>query len=97
MAEELAPKEELRATLAAQRELGRDFDEELVERFGQQLERWLQAREPARLKSDQRTGIAIVSLLASIPLIAIAGDMAGLVGVLAVCAAIVLVNYVVNR
>ena len=97
MSEELAPKEELRATLAAQRELGRDFDAELVERFGEQLERWIEAREPARLKSDQRTGIAIVSLIVSIPLIAISAGAVGLVGVLAVCAALVLVNYIVNR
>jgi hypothetical protein len=36
----------------------------------------------------------IVSLLAAIPLIAIAGGTVGLAGVIAVCAALVLVNWV---
>ena len=94
---DLVPKDELRATLEAQRELGREFDAALVERFGEQLERWLAAREPRRLANDQRTGIAIVSVLGAIPLIAIAGGQAGLAGVLAVCAALVLLNWIVNR
>jgi hypothetical protein len=36
----------------------------------------------------------IVSLLAAIPLIAIAGGTVGLAGVIAVCTALVLVNWV---
>ena len=93
------PKEELQATLEAQRELGRDFDAELVERFGEQLERWLEerdARAPARLDHSQKTGIVIVSIIAAIPLIAIASGT-GLAAVVAVCAALVVVNYLALR
>jgi hypothetical protein len=99
MPEELVPRDELRATLAAQQELGPAYEDELTERFAAELERRLESRlRPERRKlSSEETGIVIVSILASIPLLGIAGGTVGLAGVLTVCAALVLVNYLVLR
>jgi hypothetical protein len=98
--EELVPRDELRATLAAQQELGPDYEPEVLDRFAQELERRIEARLPERkksgLQSDQKTGIVIVSIIAAIPLIAIASGT-GLTGVIAVCLALVLVNVVALR
>jgi hypothetical protein len=99
MPEELVPREELRATLEARQELGPAYEDELVERFAEQLERRLklpQQRQKEKLSSEE-TGIVIVSILASIPLMGIAGGTVGLAGVIAVCAALVLVNFLVLR
>jgi hypothetical protein len=97
MPEELVPREELRATLEARQELGPAYEPELLERFAQELERRLRAPRPKEKLSSQETGIVIVSILASIPLMGIAGGTVGLAGVIAVCAALVLVNYLVLR
>jgi hypothetical protein len=95
--ESLVPKEELRATLAAHEELGPAYEAEVLDRFAAELERRIQTRlpeqksKPKGLQSDQKTGIIIVSILASIPMIAISTSV-GLAGVIAVCTALVLVN-----
>jgi hypothetical protein len=98
MPEELVPREELRATIEARRELGPAYEDELLERFAQRLEHRL--RQPQRRReplSGEETGIVIVSILAAIPLIGAAGGTVGLAGVIAVCVALVLVNYLVLR
>jgi len=95
MSEKLVPRDEARAALEARRELGPDYEDELVERFAERLEARIRERAPART-NQQSTAIAIVSLLAAIPLIAIAGGTVGLAGVIAVCTALVLVNWVVR-
>jgi hypothetical protein len=97
MPEELVPREELRATLEARQELGPAYEAELLERFARDLERRLAKAHQGRLTGQQTTGIVIVSILASIPLLGIAGGTVGLAGVVAVCAALVLVNYLVLR
>jgi hypothetical protein len=99
MPEELVPREELRATLEARQELGPAYEAELVERFAQDLERRLQLpqrRHKEKLTTEE-TGIVIVSILASIPLMGIAGGTVGLAGVIAVCVALVIVNFLVLR
>ena len=93
MSEELVPRDEARAALEARRELGAGYEDELVERFAQRIEQRLGERRPA----DQSTAIVIVSLLAAIPLLGIAAGTVGLAGVIAVSAALVLVNWVVRR
>jgi hypothetical protein len=98
MPEELVPREELRATLEARQELGPAYEAELLERFARELEtRLAKAHGVGRLYPQQKTGIVIVSILASIPMLGIAGGTVGLAGVIAVCAALVLVNYLVLR
>ncbi len=92
----LVPRDELHAALEARRELGPEYERELVEAFAEKLEHRLDARlgkrQPVKRQRDHELALAIVSLGVAIPLIAIAGGTAGLAGVLAVCAAIVLVN-----
>jgi|SRR5215210_2723784 len=97
MAEELVPRDEASAALQARRELGPEYEDELVEAFARRIEqRVASTPAPARDRSHE-TGIAIVSLLAAIPLIAIAGNFGGLAGIVAVCIALVLVNVVTRR
>ena len=99
----LVPREELHAALEAHRELGPAYERDVVDAFAEQLERRLDARirkqrpMPARRERDKELALAIVSLVVSIPLIAIAGATVGLIGVLAVCVAIVLVNVAFAR
>jgi hypothetical protein len=96
MGEPLVPREDARAALEARRELGPAYEEELAERFAERIEAQLKQRSPAKT-NEQSTAIAIVSLLVSIPLIAIAGNYAKVGGVALVCLALVLVNYFARR
>jgi hypothetical protein len=93
--EELVPKDEAQAALAARRELGPDYEDELATRFAERIEARLRERSPA--KRNESPAVVIVSLLVAIPLIAIAGSTVGLAGVIVVCAALVLVNWVTRN
>jgi hypothetical protein len=93
---------ELESTLAARRELGAELEPQLVESFldrieGRLAERQSEVAPKAGLGADQRTGIAIVSLLAAIPLVAIAGGTVGVPGIALVALAVVGVNYLAAR
>ena len=92
---DLVPRDEAQAALAARRELGPDYEDELAERFAARIEERLRERAPAR--RNESPAVVIISLLVAIPLIAIAGSTVGLAGVIAVCAALVLVNWVARR
>lgn len=76
-------KREIQATLAARRELGPDFDEHFLDRLVEQIKGDSKAPVPTQppgppsphaLSSDQRTGIAICSLIFGIPIVAITGS-----------------------
>ena len=99
MTEPLVPREEARASLEAHRELGPAYEEELAERFAQRIEERLreQAPAPARPNADHMTAITVVSIIAAIPLIAIAGGTSGPVGIAMVCVALVLINLLARR
>jgi hypothetical protein len=101
VAEPTVPKEELRAAIEARRELGADLEPQVVDAFLERIERRLDERVrdrmPAKQRSEHELALAIVSLGVSIPLIAIAGGTAGLAGVIAVCLALVLLNYFFRR
>ena len=98
MSEPLVPRDEVRATLEARHELGAAYEDELVERFAQRVEARLKERAPpVRRAGSQSPAIAIVSMLAAIPLLAIAGGTTGVPGVALVCLALVLVNYFAHR
>jgi len=92
---ELVPRDEARAALEAQQELGPGYDDAAVERFASLIEERVREQLPARRENP--TAVTVFSLVASIPLIAIAGSMGGLVGIALVCAALVLVNYFAYR
>ena len=88
---ELIRRDEARAALEAQRELGPAYDDAVVDALVDKIEQRLTERRPAR-REGAITPLVLGSLGLSIPLIAIAGGVAGLAGVIAVCFAIVLVN-----
>jgi hypothetical protein len=90
---------ELQATLAARREIGQEYDDQFVARLADQLTarvRQEAARAPRPhhlgLSPEQRTAVAICSLVFGIPLTAIAADAAGGVGVFVAFVALVLFN-----
>jgi hypothetical protein len=91
-------RHELEATIAARHETGTELEPHLVEQFADKVEREIErrAREDA---ASRRSGhnapmipLALGSLGIAIPLMGIAGGIAGLPGIIAVCIAIVLVN-----
>lgn len=97
-------KHELQATLAARRELGPEYDDQFIERLVEKLTAQVRqevARAPkpraAGLPSDQRTAIAICSLIFGIPLVAIAGGIAGPIGLIVAFVALVAVNFAAAR
>jgi len=92
---ELVRREEAQAALEARRELGPEYEDQLVDALVEKIEQRLEARRPAA--RTPMAAIAIPSLALSIPLIAIAANFTGLPGVIAVCAAIVLVNFFAAR
>ena len=96
MSDPVVRKDELEAAVEARRELGREFEPELVEAFVERIEKRLEARgarEPAAPRwNPPHIGIVLGSLGISIPLMAIAGGIAGLTGIALVCVAIVIVN-----
>ena len=101
--EPVVPREELHAVIEARHELGATHEPELVDRFVERIERRIDERIRAAT-ANRRGGhdgetfvITLVSLGISIPLLGIAGGTAGLAGVIAVCIALVLVNWVVRR
>src|SRR5215468_4712196 len=103
MSEQQDFRHELEATLAAREEIGEELEPQLVDRFADRIEAEIDRRasEKAARQRPRSPGphgnapmipLALGSLGLSIPLIAIAGGIAGLAGVIAVCVAIVLVN-----
>lgn len=92
-------KQELQATFSARRELGPEYDDQFIQRLVEQLTAQVRqevARAPrprsSGLSSEQRTSIAICSLIFGIPLVAIAGGIGGYVGLAVAFVALVLIN-----
>jgi hypothetical protein len=98
----MSEREELQAHVAARRELGPEYEPELVDSFLERVEKRVDQRH--RGKAARRdvehhaiTPLVLGSLGLSIPLMAIAGSAAGPFGIAMVCIAIVLVNLFVAR
>ncbi|MFC6885798.1 MULTISPECIES: hypothetical protein [Actinomadura] len=101
------PREDLTAALAARRELGPEYDDAFIETVVDRIKETLDARgaspapAPAPRRAPVTTGtggqdhslaLAVLSLLAAIPLSAIAVVNADLPGLFLILAMIVLVN-----
>ncbi len=99
----MSEREELQAHVAARRELGPEYEPELMDSFLERIEKRVDERrhgKAARRETRPHTTITplvLGSLALSIPLIAIAGERAGALGVAMVCIAIVLVNLFAAR
>lgn len=98
-------RRDLQASLAARRELGTEYDEHflnaLVEKLSAQMRQEIAtAPRPtapsSKLSRDQRTGVAICSLIFGIPLIAIAST-GGMPFILTVVAMIAIINFFASR
>jgi hypothetical protein len=95
---------DLRATLAARRELGPEYDDQFIQSLADRLTRQVtqaqmqaqavQQRQHARttFSAEERTAIAICSLIFGIPIIAISGGIAGPIGLICALVALVLIN-----
>jgi hypothetical protein len=98
----MSEREELQAHVAARRELGPEYEPEIVDSFLERVERRVEQRGHGKAARRDRphttiTPLVLGSLALSIPLIAVAGAQAGAFGVALVCIAIVLVNLFVAR
>jgi hypothetical protein len=99
-----APRDEVQAAVEARRELGPAHEAEIIDGFLERMERSIDRRVDERLAERRTTAprkrdpdyvVTFVSLGVSIPLMGIAGGIAGLAGIIVVCLAIVLVNAIV--
>jgi hypothetical protein len=97
-------RQELEATIAARRELGREHEPELIDAFLERLEQRLAERggpAPASQSSvekrRQQFVIALTSLGTGIPITAIAAGTEGAPGLVIAWAGIAAVNYVFSR
>ncbi|MEV5410141.1 hypothetical protein AB0K60_15065 [Thermopolyspora sp. NPDC052614] len=112
MPDNTVPRDELRATLDARRELGEDYEPALVESFLDRLEAGIAARVKAEVDArasdpspkdkqdvDPSIPIALGSLGIGIPLTAIAAGNAGFSGLLLAWGGIVAINvaYALSR
>ena len=98
--EPLVRRDDLAAALEAHHELGPEYEPEVVDALAERIERRVEARMNERLTEHRRGAnpvLAFASLGIAIPLLGIAGGTAGLPGVVAVCAALVLVNLIYAR
>lgn len=98
---------ELRATLSAQREIGPNYDNQLVEGFMQKMNRHAFAPTPIPTPNQMtftpgvatglRLALAILSLIFLIPLSAITTANSGLAGLVVVGLVVLGINIAFNR
>ena len=96
-------RDELKISLGAHRELGPEMDDAIAEAFLERVQRAIDARVDMRLRQLQvtqksrsrgRTGRLVILLIFGTGLAAIAADQAGIEGLLAVLAALVLLMWI---
>lgn len=102
MSEDLVPRDELRATVAARRELGEDMEPALVDAFVARIEKQLaergtQSEQALRRKREHQKEMVLGAMAISVPLFALAAIFAGLAGVIVVSGALVLIAAVSAR
>jgi hypothetical protein len=100
MADEV--KDELHSAIEARKELGEEMEPAVIDAFVERIERRLTDREDRsdralRRKRDHQKEMVLGSMAISIPLFAIAAIFTGLPGVIAVCAALVVIAVVSTR
>ena len=102
MSEEIVPKDEVRATLAARQELGEEMEPALVDAFVERIERQLDQRtrereQALKRKREHQQEMVLGAMGISIPLLALAAIFTGLAGVIVVCSALVVIAVVSAR
>jgi hypothetical protein len=102
VSEELVPRDELRATIEARKELGEEMEPALVEAFVDRIEKELAQRQreseqSLRRKRKHQQEMVLGSMALSIPLLGLAAVFTGLAGVIVVCAALAVIAVVTAR
>jgi len=102
MSEELVPRDELRATIEARKELGEEAEPALIEAFADRIERELSKRQregeqSLRRKREHQKEMVLGSMALSIPLFIVAAVFTGLAGVIVVCAALAVIAIATAR
>ena len=102
MSEGLVPRDELRATIEARKELGEEAEPALVDAFVDRIEKQLSQRQreseqSLRRKREHQKEMVLGSMALSIPLFALAAIFTGLAGVIVVCAALAVIAVATSR
>ena len=102
MSEELVPRDELQATIAARKELDADIEPALVDSFVERIEKRIAERQgeseqSLRRKREHQKEMVLGAMALSIPLFALAAIFTGLAGIVAVCAMLAVVAVVASR
>jgi len=94
-------RQDLEATVAARRELGPNHEDELIAGFLERLERRVgrpaEDEKALKRRRDHQKEMTLGGMAISIPLLAIAGGIAGLWGIVAVCAALAVIAVASRR
>jgi hypothetical protein len=99
---ELIRKEELSSAVDARRELGPEYEDEVLEAFLAKIEQRLSARageseKALKRRRDHQKEMILGSMGIGIPLLAIAAIFGGLAGIIVVCAALAVIAVAVAR
>ena len=95
---ELVRREEAQAALEARRELGPEYEDEVVDALVDKIEQRLAARDSElRRRRDHQKEILLGGMGISIPLLAIAAVFGGLAGIALVCGALAVIALVAAR
>jgi hypothetical protein len=102
VAEDVMPKEEVRAAIQARSELGPDMEPAVIDAFVERIERRLAERageteRALKRKRDHQKEMVLGGMGIAVPLMAIAAVFAGLAGVIAVCVALVAIAVATTR
>jgi hypothetical protein len=102
VAEEIVPREEIKAAIGAREELGSDFEPAVIDAFVERIEQRLSERESERERALKRKRahqqeMVLGAMGIAIPLLAIAAIFTGLPGVIAVCGALAVIALVTAR
>lgn len=95
-------KDELRSAIEARKELGDEMEPAVIDAFVERIERRLvdradQTERALSRKRNHQKEMVLGSMGISVPLFALAAIFTGLPGVIAVCAAIVMIAFVSGR
>jgi Flp pilus assembly protein TadB len=102
MSEELVPRDELRATVEARKELGEEAEPALIEAFVDRIENELSKRQreseqSLRRKREHQKEMVLGAMALSIPLFALAAIFTGVAGVIVVCGALAVIAIATAR
>jgi hypothetical protein len=102
MSEGLVPRDELRATIEARKELGEEAEPALIEAFVDRIEKELSNRQreseqSLRRKREHQKEMVLGSMALSIPLLIVAAVFTGLAGVIVVCLALAVIAIATAR